>query len=386
MTYTFDLGKEGETLAREGHYETAEQILRLAYPTPENQYNLANVLRRQCKYDEALEVGMRSWAIKETDLTANLIGCLHLDRNDAHKAREWLEPIKHKYHFYAFCYALACLHDGQWEQGFHYYEARLHEHAQPLPMWHGEPLGNQVLAISCEQGYGDSIMFKRFLPLIEGKTVLLTQNVLTKLLGGQSGNRGFDAYWMCPLMSLPQRLGIKELPPFKPYICPLERFELPRLADTRLRVGLVWRSKSGSQLRKRFEIEHGQQKSIPLVELLPLAQVRGVKLYSLQHDGDSDIGDLGAGPLIENLAPRMNDFYDLACFVQEMDVIVSVDTGPAHLAGAMGKPAIVMQSYAGSWQWGPDGKSPWYPTVDVLRQRHPRIWTDVVENVARRLA
>lgn len=386
MTYPFDLGREGETLAREAHYEAAEQILRMAYPTPENVYNLANVLRRQQKYDEALTVAERAWAIQENDQIANLIGCLHLDHNQAPTAREWLDPIKHKFHFYQFCYALSCLHDGQWEQGFHHYEARLNEHTQPLPMWQGEPLGHQTLAVTCEQGYGDSIMFRRFLPMIEGKVVLLTQNVLIRLLGGQSGNRGFDAYWMVPLMSVPNRLGIKELPPFKPYIQPTERFELSRLADTRLRVGLVWRSKSGASLRKRFEIEHGHQKSIPLRELLPLATVPGVKLYSLQHDGDEDISALGAGPLIENLAPRMNDFHDLACFMQEMDVIVSVDTGPVHLAGAMGKPAIVMQSYAGSWQWGPSERSVWYPSVDVVRQKRPREWGSVVEEVARRLA
>lgn len=386
MTHTFDLGAEGAQLGREGFYQTAETCLAMAYPTPENLYNRANALRRLGRYREAWDVAERAESIGNNDDIQHLLGCLALDANAPGLARKYLDPIKHKHHTWRFSYALACLHGGYWEEGFHHYDARLEHHTQPLPMWDGRPLENQVLALTCEQGLGDSIMFSRFRDMIPGRYILLTPNVLTRILHGQTGNKPFEAYWQLPLMSLPNRLGLKELPPLKPYIAPLERFDLPRLADTRLNVGIVWRSKSGGFLRKRHEVEHGEQKSIPLKLLLPLATVPGVKLYSLQHDGDKDIGSIGAGPLIQNLGPQILDFADLAAFMQEMDVIVSADTGPAHLAGAMGKPTIVMLNYAGSWQWGCGEKTPWYSSVELLRQTTPGDWKPVVEAVCKRLA
>lgn len=382
---TFEWGPEGEQLCKEGHYLAGELALSLGVPDPLNLYNRATALRRLQRYQEAWDVAKRAEAVGNNDTIQNILGCLALDMMRPKEAIALLDPIKHKYHAWRFSYAIACLMAERWEEGFHHYEARLHQHSQPLPMWEGGDLQGQTLGVICEQGLGDSIMFSRFRELIPGKHVFMTPNLLTRILGGRSGNCSFDAWKMIPLMSLPYRLGLKDLPPPKPYIRPLDRFELPRLCDTRLNIGLIWRSKSGGFLRKRDEIEHGATKSIPLAELLPLATLPGVKLYSLQHDGDKDIGELGAGPLIQNLGPQIMDFADLAAFMQEMDVIVSADTGPAHLAGAMGKPGYVLCPYAGAWQWGEGNRSTWYPSLQILRQTKPNSWAEPVGNLLKEL-
>lgn len=387
MTHTTDLGLEGATLGKEGHYLTAEQCLRLADPSPENLFNLANCQRRLGKYSEALANATRAAAIGGRPEIQHLLGCIHYDMGNPISACELLDPIKHMHHFWRFSYALACLAAGRWEEGFHHYDARLFNHSQPLPMWEGEPMNGQQLVVVCEQGLGDSIMFSRFREMLPGPVQFLAPNILVRLLGASSGNAAAVGWRMVPLMSVPNRLGLKEPPP-APKICPLERFELPRLADTRLNVGLVWRSKAGGFLRKPHEIEHGEQKTVPLRELMPLLGIPGCRFYSLQVEGDKDIGELGAGPLLRNLGPQIMDFADLAAFMAEMDVIVTCDTGPAHLAGAMGKPTIVMSPYNVAWQWQPqkDGKSVWYPSVEVIRQQAPGAWGPVVEEVGRRLS
>lgn len=381
MTFTYNLGKEGEQLAQEGHYKVAEIVLGMADPSPENLYNRANCLRRLCRYQESWEVAQRAKAIGDRDEIQALLGALALDMNRPEEAMALLDPVKHKLHYWRFSYALACLHAGHWKEGFHHYDARLHNHTQPLPMWEGEDMQGQTLVVCAEQGLGDSIMFSRFRELLP-KHQFLTPNVISRILGGQSGNRAFEGWKMVPLMSVPHKLGLTELPPFKPYIRPLERFEIPRLADTRLAVGIVWRSKAGGVLRKKHEIEHGDQKTLPLELMMPLAGVPGVKLYSLQHEGDEEIGKIGAGPILENLAPRIMDFSDLASFIAEMDVIVSCDTGPAHLAAAMGKRTIVMLNAAGSWQYQCGSRTPWYPTMEIVRQKTPGEWKPVIDEVA----
>jgi hypothetical protein len=263
----------------------------------------------------------------------------------------------------------------------------------PLPMWSGEDLTDKTLCINAEQGLGDTIMYSRFVRDLPFKHFFLVPNALQRLIpGGMSSNNEFSADYMVPLMSLPARLGIKTLPPWKPYIEPPVRFSLPRAADTKLAVGIVWRSKSGAVLRKLEEVRHGEQKSIPLEMLLPLATIPGVKLYSLQIDANEEIGRLGAGPILDNLGHRMMDFSDLAGFMGAsaghghgggLDVIVTVDTAPAHLAGAMGLPVILMLNRAGSWQWGSGDVSPWYPYDDfrMVRQTRAGDWQPVIAQV-----
>lgn len=375
--------QEGALLCNEAYHRAGEIALKMARPEPEALYNLAVSLRRQGKYQEALETALRSSRIQAEPnwQTSHLIGSLALDVGDVQMALRWLRSTAHMDGRKRFDHALALLAAGHFEDGFAAYEGRLEQRYQPLPMWHGGSNPGK-LAITCEQGLGDSIMFARFLEYVPGDWFVLAPLELQRIMPkAVNPNAGWSATHMVPLMSLPHKLGLKEIPPWKPYICPRERFRVERLPETRLNVGLVWRSKSGGLMRKPEEIEHGERKSVPLEELLPLALVPGVKLHSLQHEGTADIGRLGAGPLIENLGARCLDFQDLAAFIHEMDIVVSVDTGPAHLAGAMGKRTIVMHPYAMSWQH----YQPWYPNHTHIRQTTPGDWGPVIEQATQHL-
>lgn len=388
-------GREGAHVAKAGYYHSADVMLSMAVPEAENLTNRGNVLRRLCRYAEAEEVTRRALELYPGSQDAiALLGCLRLDQGDAIQACELLSKTVHLSGYYRFCYSLALFHAGRFAEAFKEYDGRLDANKMPIPMWNGEDLTDKTLAITCEQGFGDSIMYARFLENLPFKHFLLAPPALVRLIpGAQNSNISFSADYTLPLMSLPARLGLTELPPWKPYLSAPVPFALPRAVDTKLTIGVVWSSKAGGTLRKPEEIRHGQQKSIPLELLLPLAAIPGVKLLSLQVDeASNDIGRLGAGYLIENLAPRIMDFADLAGFMQSsghgqpgagLDLILTVDTAPAHLAGAMGKPTIVMLNYAGSWQWQNGTQSPWYPYDDfqIVRQKAPGDWQSVIPQV-----
>jgi hypothetical protein len=116
------------------------------------------------------------------------------------------------------------------------------------------------------------------------------------------------------------------------------------------------------------EALHGQQKSMPLEVLLELTSIPGIALYGLQP-GTTDIDDLEAGHLVTDLGPRIHDFADLASFINALDLVVSVDTAPAHLAGAMGKPVVVCMPHQRNWNWGTADRSPWYDSARIVRQQ-----------------
>ncbi len=123
------------------------------------------------------------------------------------------------------------------------------------------------------------------------------------------------------------------------------------------------------------EALHGQQKSMPLEVLLELTRIPGVDLVSLQTGGTADIEELGAQQLVKDMAPNISDFSDLASFMQQCDVVVSVDTGPLHLAGALGRPTVACLHHAPSWQWGTgEGTPAWYDSVTCIRQKEPGRW------------
>ncbi len=390
-----NMGQLGLHLANAGYYQSADVVLSMAAPEAQNLTNRANVLRRLCRYAEAETIVRRALELHPgaQDATA-LLGCLRLDQGDAEGACELLKATVHLSGYYRFCYSLALFHAGRFGEAFREYDGRLEANQMPLPMWNGESLEGKTLAITCEQGFGDSIMYARFLENLPFKHFLLAPPALVRLIpNAQNSNISFSADYTLPLMSLPARLGLTELPPWKPYLSAPVPFALPRAVDTKLTIGVVWSSKAGGALRKPEEIRHGQQKSIPLDLLLPLAAIPGVKLISLQVDeASNDIGRLGAGYLIENFAPRIMDFADLAGFMcstahgsgsSGIDLILTVDTAPAHLAGALGKPVIVMLNYAGSWQWQNGSVSPWYPYDDfqIVRQKSPGDWASVIPQV-----
>ncbi len=332
-------------------------------------YNLGNALAEESRPREAVAAFDRALAI-DPDLAV------------AHWSR-----------------GLASLSAGDYPRGWEGYEwrarvtdDRLGDRSLPGPRWDGRPLEGRTILVHAERGLGDTLMFARYLPLVAargGRVVLECQPALTRLLEampsvGQVVAQGeplpaFDCH--VPLQSLAAVFGTRlgSIPDEVPYL-PTQTWSnrVPVLpAGTGLRVGLVW---GGSPRPTR-------RRSIPLGSLTPLFDVPGVTWYSLQMgEHAAALMDLGETRRPINLGPMIRDFADTAALAGQLDLIVSVDTSVAHLAGGLGLPVWVMLVAAPDWSWLSGGiDSPWYPSARIFRQSRPGDWAPVIEEVRRAL-
>ncbi len=264
------------------------------------------------------------------------------------------------------------------------------------PRWQGEPLGGRTILLYAEQGFGDTLQFVRYAPLVAalGASVLLeVQPELVRLLKnvpgvtvcvarGQQELPEFDL--QAPLMSLPYLLGTTREtipPPVSPWIFAAEQNarQQPVAARTSLRVGLVW---AGNAKHKR-----DYARSIPLRLWQILATVAGASFVSLQvGPAELEIREHGACfGFLER--PPIRDFQDTAEIVASLDLVISVDSAVAHLAGTMHTPVWMLLDNARDWRWGLAGsRTPWYPTARLFRQTKGADWTGPMEQVARALA
>ena len=242
------------------------------------------------------------------------------------------------------------------------------------PRWEGEALAGRRLLVHAEMGLGDTIQFCRFVPRVTGGPVtLLVPHALTRLLPGSRASVEdvpFDLH--CPLLSLPRLLGIRLGDVAQPGYLQAEPAAAQRWR-TRLagrpgpHIGLCWAGASAyAQDRAR---------SLPPHQLAALA---GFSLVSLQK---------GAPSLrhvqVADWTDELSDLADTAALIEALDVVVSVDTAVAHLAGALGTPVLLLDRFGGDWRWlrGRDD-SPWYPSLRIVRQTAPGDWDDVMRRVA----
>ena len=253
------------------------------------------------------------------------------------------------------------------------------------PAWKGEDLHGKTILLHAEQGFGDTIQFVRYVSLVEarGGTIYLEthpelERLLCNLLGiGNAMARGallpaFDVH--CSLMSLPHRLEtrLETIPADVPYLsAPAEMVAAwgERMRhDRNLRVGLVW---SSNVLNKAIYAS----KSVPLQDLRALGECAGVSFYSLQKgEGCKEIA--ASDMALIDWSNDLKDFCDTAALIANLDLVISVDTAVAHLAGALGKPVWMLLWYGGDWRWlQARNDSPWYPTMRLFRQAQLGDWT-----------
>lgn len=260
------------------------------------------------------------------------------------------------------------------------------------PLWDGASAAGGVL-FHAEQGFGDTLMVLRYLPLVQARGVdvlLEVPAVLKRLAGGIAGvkrcyARGeaippFAAQF--PLMSLPGlfETTLRTIPATVPYLSPdpdlANRWHTRLPRDGRLLVGIAWSGRQDQPVNRK--------RSCPPELLLSLARTPGVVLVNLQIDGAS------AGPLqscLTDFTAEIRDFHDSAALIAGLDLVVTIDSAVAHLAGALGKPVWVMLPFVPDWRWLLDREdSPWYPTMRLFRQQKPGDWHGVVNRVSRCLA
>ncbi len=290
---------------------------------------------------------------------------------------------------------IALLIQGDLCQGFRDYEWRWRVKAAPdlppipAPFWDGSDLQGKTILLHAEQGLGDCIQFIRYAALLVqrgGRVVALVNQPLVRLFASVPGIDRVSAYWSelapidvwIPLLSLPHILGttLATIPGEVPYLTP--NHLAPVILDAPgFKVGIVW---AGNPQHKG-----DRTRSCPLRYFLPLLNIPGIKWYSLQK-GPEESRIRQQNLPIQDLAPHLQDLADTAAMIAQLDLVITVDTSVAHLAGALGKSVWVALSYAPDWRWLLNrSDSPWYPTMRLFRQEERGDWQGVFDAVAQSL-
>jgi tetratricopeptide (TPR) repeat protein len=299
-----------------------------------------------------------------------------------------------------WCLALALLVSGQWAEGWEEYEWRLRMDPKldpklDVPKWRGEAAPNATILLCCEQGAGDTVQFLRYAPLVKarvGRVVLSCQDNLVTLARTAEGldevvpkSKSLprcDRYAM--LLSLPQIFGTtpETVPARVPYLRAPEVSadeQVVRTDPTVLRIGLVW---AGNP-------KHGNDanRSVPFPKLAPLLATPGARFFSLQVGARAaDWAQEAENDPLSDWSGRLQDYADTAAAMMRLDLVITVDTSVAHVAGALGRPVWTLHPFAPDWRWLLHGsKSAWYPTMRLFRQPQPGDWETVVAEVAKAL-
>jgi tetratricopeptide (TPR) repeat protein len=261
------------------------------------------------------------------------------------------------------------------------------------PLWRGEPAAGKTLLVHAEQGFGDTLQFCRYVPLLHQRglrVILEAPAPLLRLLRSLPGVAhlattgdalpGFDL--RCPMLSLPLAFGttLANIPSATRYLeadaSEVAAWSARLAADAPggLRVGLVWAGNPEHECDPRRSLAPGR--------LAPLAAVPNVRFICLQETGFPRADDF---PLIDYME-EISDFAATAALVANLDLVVTVDTAIVHLAGALGKPVWLLTRFDACWRWLTGRRdSPWYPALRIFRQPSPGDWDSVIAEVARAL-
>lgn len=322
---------------------------------------------------------------------------------EAYKRAVWLQPDFAEAQLeLSHC----LLSTGHFESGWQLMEwrwqtAQLKPHylQTAAPVWLGQgSLQGKTLLLWAEQGLGDTLQFCRFAPaLLDAERVILRvpgtlQTLLRSLdprltvIDEKDELPPHDLH--CPLMSLP--LALKLSAPSDTSAAPTTYLATP--ADYRR----CWADYLGERTRPRIGIVwHGRQlglsnptRDIPLDLLRPLLAAGNAEFICLQKEpAAAEAEQLAGFPNLRVPGPRLLDFCDTAALIEQLDLVISVDTSVAHLAGALGKSCWLLLRYSGEWRWQVErDDSPWYPSMRIFRQRQPGNWDAVIADVGRALA
>jgi tetratricopeptide (TPR) repeat protein len=365
-----------------------------------------NVLQDRQRHPEALAYYDKALALRSDSLTAliNRGGALQsLQRHaDALATYRKALEVRPGHADTLMNISLCQLRAGEWREGWRGFEARwqLPPWCDALPTfsqprWDGvaDLQGKRVLVAS-EQGLGDTIQFGRLAHFVADRgahVILGVQEPLRRLMGGLAGvseiavegepTPDYDVY--VPLMSLLATfdLGVEAVSMAAPYL----RADPDAVATWRkrlaalpgLKVGLAWAGESRRHDRTAFLMN--ARRSIAKERLAPLLSVSGVTFVSLQK------GEAAGAPVID-WTDELADFADTAALIETLDLVISVDTAVAHVAGALGRPVWVINRFDRCWRWMWDRTdTPWYPTMRLFTQTIPGEWEDVVADVAQTL-
>lgn len=403
----------GAALRKQKHYQSAVNCYRRALElTPGDLAvigNLANALKDLHRLDEALDLHSQLVTVDPANVQSlmNYAAALR-EAGEFEQALRQLDKAKSLDMDHAgveWERAQNLLYLSRYTEGWQAFEARWHTgelptRYYPFPQWRGESLQGKHLLLHTEQGYGDTILAARYIALLKRQGAQITVQLkpeLHRLFAAVGADHlvvpdndghastppeGLAFDYHCPMMSLmagfdaqpntippPARLNIPE--------SSQEKFKfLQQQYPACLKVGIVW---SGS-----ITFANNENRAVSLRHFLPFAEIEGVRLYSLQKGPkEKELMAHGADCIIENLGARCEDFADTAAAIANLDIIVMTDSSVAHLAASMGKPVINLLQKVPYWLYTlKETTTPWYPSMQLIKQQEVGIWDDVFKQAA----
>ena len=385
--------------------ESFRQALALSPGFADAHFNLGNALKELGNLPDAVTCFVRADALKPglPDVATNCGAALRdLNRCDE-AAWCYAEALRREPDFPEAHWNRGVLRllSGEYEGGWRDYEWRWRvpgllppkrEFAEPE--WTGGDLRGRRILLHAEQGFGDTLQFARYAPLLaqRGAEVFFqVQPPLVSLLRSLRGvkdvlserDRWPEVDFQSPLMSLPRWCGTKleNIPAEVPYLHATPGLvSVPPAAPGRpLRVGFGWAGNPANGADR--------QRSMRFADLLPLFTDTRATFYSLQCGPRAlELCGLPEGLPVHDLSPQLHDFAATASAIAELDLVITVDTSVAHLAGALGRPVWTLLSFTACWRWLRDrADSPWYPTMRLFRQSTVGDWRPVIDAVKREL-
>ena len=408
----------GNVLLGRGHAEKAlasfQRALRLDPQRVSTLSNMGLCLRDLGRIDEARSCLEQAANLDPLNpMAATNLAALLFDTGSFAEASAKIEAVLRKDPDFAEAHIVRgtrLLQRGDFAQGWIDYEWRHREDGEqpggrPYPQWDGKPMTNGTLLIRAEQGLGDQIMFASCMADVLSRTsdCIVECDARLKTLFARSfpsarfyvqrkggvetwRNGGFAPTAMTWMGSLPGyfRRSPADFPERESYL----RADIDMIARWRemlaalgpgLKIGISWR---GGTATTRTGL-----RSIPLEHWLPLLQCPGTHFVSLQYgdcSGDIERIRASSGVEIVHWDHVIQDYDETAALVSALDLVISVQTAVVHLAGALGKPVLVLVPKVAEWRYGDSGeRMPWYSSVRLFRQHQAGHWTDVIERIGR---
>lgn len=396
----------GNIYLERGQYNEAikhyQETLKLNPSQFESYLHLGTIFQKQGKLDEAIQCYQKAIQLNP-QFAGNYynLGIAFQDKRllneafGAYRKTIELDPDFAEAHFSISWLNLLL---GNFKEGWKGYEWRwklkeAYQRNLSQPIWDGSDIKGSTILLHAEQGLGDTIQFIRYAPLVAqggAKVIVECQKELTQLLKNTEGVHQIVSYGELlpdfnvrfPLLSLPLVFNttLESIPAKIPYLSAdsidVEKWrERIKNDNENIKIGLVWAG--STTIRKEGYY------SCSLETFAPFARLNDIALYSLQKgQGSEQVVRPPNGMKLIDYTEDMHDFSDTAAFIINLDLIISVDTAVAHLAGALGKPVWTLLRFSPEWRWMLDRTdSPWYPTMRLFRQPAPGDWGSVVEKI-----